>query len=506
MKDRIRISDLASYYLTVAQRNLKMHGQPKYIPMRIAFGRSIQVGAEPVFEEKNIEVLEKAKNVRGNEAPYLNAFEQGRGTVFQAILSQKYSRKIEGDEYVDLITKHVEHGLWLIANETEKIKGYDYLVMLASAQNLNPDKNPQKKSDLRVSDSPSVLSVRIGVDKKTKEPINYDINLADNPHFGIMGSSGSGKTYFLKHLLTQIRKNSDYETHFVIFDYKDGDIAKDEEFINNCQAEVINIKQKPLPLNIFAGVENDEKEQKARAERIVEIVKNVEANIGKVQEDNLYNAILTAYQENKPYPDFNSVRQALQEINSKPDSLTSVLRPLIEQNYFANADQFIYGSWTNKTLIIDIHEIERKDLVCFFVLNQIHNELKSLGVAPVDSETKARKIRTFVVLDEAHYFLSSPKRAKILQNMIRDVRSTGGAIILASQSPDDYDKAEFNFLELIEFPVVLKSTPQSPKFLEQKFSLDSNRAKEILKEVGKLERGEGFIRVKQKPVVVELCD
>lgn len=499
MKDRVKLSDAGSYYLNNVKRNLRMSGQDNYIPMRIAFGRSLQIGKEPVVDERDNEVLEKIKNTKAKEQPPLTTIEQNDGLLFRALLSQRYKRKIDGDEYVDLLAKHIEHGLFIINYDTEKLKGYDYLVAISSHISQPGDETPKHRVDIH----PSILSVNIGKNKDTQEPVVININTANNPHFAVMGGSGSGKTFFLKHLLKEIRKNSHEETNFIIFDYKDGDIATDNNFLNDCNAELIDIKKSPLPLNVFAGA-HTEKEQKERAERIVEIVKNVEASIGKVQENNLYNAILNAYLNNKPYPDFEAVRNELNQINLKPDSLTSVLRPLVDLNYFAKASDKIYGSWTNKTLVIDIHEIEKKELLCFFVLNQIHQELKKLGVAPQDPETKARQIRTFVVIDEAHYFLANPKRAKILENMIRDVRSAGGGIILASQSPDDYDKGYFNFLELIEFPIILKSTPSSHKFIEQKFSLKANKAKETLREIGLLDRGDAYINQNGKMILTQL--
>lgn len=500
MKDRVKLSDAGSYYLNNVKRNLKMSGQDNYIPMRIAFARSLQVAKEPDIEERNNEILEKIKNTKAKEQPPLTTVEQKDGLLFRALLSQRYKKKIDGDEYVDLLIRHIEHGLFIINYDTEKLKGYDYLVAISS-NNIQTNQEEIKPNQ---NIHPSILSVNIGKDKETQEAIILNINTANNPHFAVMGGSGSGKTYFLKHLLREIRKNSHEETNFIIFDYKDGDIAKDTSFIQDCNAELIDIKKTPLPLNVFAGA-NTEKEQRERAERIVEIVKNVEASIGKVQEDNLYNAIINAYNSIKPYPDFEAVRNELFNINPRPDSLTSVLRPLVELNYFAKTSEKIYGSWTNKTLIVDIHEIEKKELLCFFVLNQIHRELKRLGVSPQDPQTKARQIRTFVVIDEAHYFLANPKRAKILENMIRDVRSTGGGIILASQSPDDYDKGYFNFLELIEFPIILKSTPSSYKFIEQKFSLNPVKAKELLREIGTIEQGNAFLNLNNKVSLIDLC-
>jgi hypothetical protein len=497
MKDRIILSEQASGYLDIVKRRLLLSGQDDYIPLRIAFGRSLQTKAEPKYPD-NPDVSNKTSKRKSLQ---LTTFEQSQGILFKALVSQLYKRRVEGDQYVDLLTAHIEHGLWLIATETEKISGYDYIAMIANVLNVREGTGLVKEHAII---SPKVLQVKIGVDKINQQPVEYQINIAQNPHFAIIGGSGAGKTYFLKYLLKEIRQATNFKTNFIIFDYKDGDIAKDEPFLKATQAMVLNARNTPLPLNIFAGAQYDEKEQKSRAERIVEIVKNVEANIGKVQEENLYRAIVNAYQNHSPYPDFEAIRDELTEINSKPDSLTSVLRPLVEQNYFASKEKHIYDSWLNQTLVIDIHQIERKDLVCFFVLNQIYQELKNLGQAPVDSATKARQIRIVVVIDEAHYFLENPKRAKILARMIREVRSSGGAVILASQSPDDYDQADFDFLEQIEFPIILKSNPKSHKFLEQKFGVSSQKAKELLLEVSKLNRGEAYVLSNKKPVIVEL--
>lgn len=522
MRDRIILSEAGSYYQEVVKKRLRLSGQDDYIPMRIALGRSFQVKTEPLITSSIEGKSTKKKSV------LLTSFEQNQRLLFQALLSQRYKRKVEDDEYIDLLTQHIEHGLWIIANDTEKLQGYDYLVTVTSDKKLRPTFEDALSTFSPTDIHPSILSARIGKVKETQKDVVYSINTANNPHIAVMGAPGSGKTYFLKHLLKELRRNSKFETHFIIFDYKDGDIAKDKEFVQATKAEVIDLKKRPLPMNIFADVGKNTREQRARAERVVELVKNVEANIGKVQEDNLYNAIINAFNRlnlnfanealeevldgqnvqsssEVEFPDFRMIREELERINPRPDSLTSVLRPLVELNYFAERNQDIYKTWTNRTVVIDLHEIERKELVCFLVLNQIHKELKKLGPTQVDAITKARKTRIIIVIDEAHYFLANKKRSKVLAEMIRDVRSSGGAVVLASQSPDDYDKDEFDYLELIEFPIVLKSTPSSHHFLQQKFSLSSFEAKELLKKIGRLGKGEGYLIYKNEVKLVELC-
>ena len=504
MKDRIKLSKEATDDLFAVKQRLKLSGQDDYIVARIAFGRSLQVKDEPEVQRDNfIKTGDKKKEIK------FSTLEQKHGLLMRALITQKYNKKVSIEEYQDLLEKHIEHGLWLIRKETETLNGYDYLSSIAQViTGQSPTGN--KTISIQKALSTNIINAYIGKELHTQESIHFPINVRNNPHFAIIGGSGSGKTYFLKHLLTEIRRQSKFNTNFIIFDYKDGDIAKDESFVKETKAKVINVKKRPLPLNLFWDAVGDEREEKACAERIVNLIGDVE-NIGKVQEQKLYNEIVDAFETTRPFPDFNilynNYRAKLEDKNKDGDTITGILRPISDQRFFVSNKQHIYKNWTENTFIIDIHDIppKNRDLLCFLVLNYVHNELKKLGVAPVDKATNARHIRTVIVIDEAHYFLNQPKRAKILQNMIRDVRSSGGAIVLASQSPDDYDKAEFDFLEQMEFPVVLKSTPKSHKFLQQKFGVNKTEAKKLLSDLANLDRGQAFVFDDGNVKLVELC-
>ena len=64
--------------------------------------------------------------------------------------------------------------------------------------------------------------------------------------------------------------------------------------------------------------------------------------------------------------------------------------------------------------------------------------------------------------------------------------------MLLSQSPDDYDHTDFNFLEMLEFVYVLGSNPSSYKFLQQSFGLNATEAKRLMQDVTELGQGEAF--------------
>jgi DNA sulfur modification protein DndE len=77
----------------------------------------------------------------------------------------------------------------------------------------------------------------------------------------------------------------------------------------------------------------------------------------------------------------------------------------------------------------------------------------------------ARAMRTIIVINEAPRYLRDRKRRRILEKLIREIRSKGASVFLLSQSPDDYDQDEFDFTELVEFVLVPQSSAQASRFL-----------------------------------------
>lgn len=495
------------------QQRLNLEKRDRLWTLRIALARSLQTQAKPHTDEAF-----SNKEARDFEID-LHTLEQKDGLLFKALLQQYYHRDFDEDDYAEYVLWHLEHGLEVIDRETSNFSGYEYLVEIAKS-GLRASKDgfiaqaPDEKSQRMSEGFQDILALRIGVEKESGEPFFINFNKTDehnNNYLGIMGRPGSGKTYFGKYFLRELRKASKYKTHFIIFDYAKGDIADDLDFVQDTRAEVIPVHKQPIPINVFKTGTSSYQDRKFTAERLVEIVRNVEAHIGKKQENNLYEAIVDAYEDmmygDNPYPDFQLVRQKLEEINPNPDSLTSVFRPLTEHNLFAERTMPVWDSLVDKTVIFDLHKLPAlKDLCVFLVLNELYRQLMAMPDSQVDATSKAREMRTVIVLDEAHHFLKSKKRVGVLENLIREIRSKGASVMLLSQSPDDYDHTDFNFLELLEFVYVLGCNPSSHKFLQQTFGVSTDRAKQIMRDVTALKQGEAFGKDKGREVVkLGLC-
>ena len=59
-----------------------------------------------------------------------------------------------------------------------------------------------------------------------------------NSHLAIMGKPGTGKTQFILKVLADIRKQSNYQTNFVYFDYK-GDVVDNERFLEAAKVHTL---------------------------------------------------------------------------------------------------------------------------------------------------------------------------------------------------------------------------------------------------------------------------
>jgi len=340
-----------------------------------------------------------------------------------------------------------------------------------------------------------LLNLQIGWENDAA--IVVEFNRRTNSYLAVTGKPRSGKTQFVKDLLAQIRRQSDFAVNFIFFDYAKGDVADDADFIQATRAEVVRLPESSLPLNPFARVNvNSETAVKVAAQEFADLMESVEKRLGIVQKRRLNDAILGGFETmrgaaNSPFPDFEILRQEIDAQyfilnNWKPDTLTEIVRQLTDFKIFANNDNAeIWNSLTDRTVVIDLHGLTvLRDITAFLVLNALYRELMAMPDSNVADGV--REMRTIIVIDEAHHFLKDKKRNAILERLIREIRSKGASVFLMSQSPDDYDQGDFDFTELLEFIYLLQSNAGATKFLQNAFGVSAAEAKSLSAEVSNL--------------------
>lgn len=473
-----------------------------YVPIRIAIGRSLLSGdvikAED-YPDDNKRAIDTQQIFGGGGADY--------ASLFRALIVQRHGCSVGDDEFLPLLKAHVDHGFNLIRGDAETFRSsddwVDYLIELTES-GLEQRKREDAPNVEATAAFDGVLRLELGTDARSSEGVTVEFNRRTNNYLAVTGKPGSGKTQFVKDLLVQLRRNSDYKLNFVFFDYAKGDVAGDTKFIEAARAETIGLPHESLPVNPFSRVDVDSEMQvRLAAQEFSDTVRDIERGMGATQGQLLYDAITAAFADARnrtpPYPDFYRVRGELETLyrnaNRKPDTLSEVLRQLTDFQLFARADaKDVWGTISSRTVVVDLHELTvLRELTVCLILTALHRELMRMPDTIVTDG--ARAMRTVIVIDEAHHFLKDKKRSRVLQRLIREIRSKGASVFLLSQSPDDYATEEFDFAELLEFVFVLQSSASSAnKFLQSALGVSPQRARTLVAEINNLASGQGFTK------------
>jgi len=444
----------------------------------------------------------RSPDARGKEIRDRSLFGPDMVT-YKALVQQIHGRRFDEDEFVSrdssVVKNHVDHGCAILKSlfDSSNRNKTEFFRLLAA-----------ELSDIAPSIAP--LEVDVGVAEPSGKPVVLgfnDMHEHPNPHMAIMGKSGAGKTQVLLKILADIRSLSGGRTHFVLFDYK-GDISDNEEFVKASGAQVFRLPEDRLPINPFVLPDYDERTIAMAARAKSESFASAQTRLGVVQKGRLTDAIIEAYEHRRAaaerYPDLQEVLQIVETRyeaeKRKPDSLIEVLRDLARFDLFweHGNSQPILDSMITHTTIVDLSGLEMlRELVAYMVIEQLYREMNSLPDSAIAG--RYREIRTVLVIDEAHHYLG--QQNIFLQRVVREGRSKGVAVFLASQSPNDYVPRgdEFNYLEHIEFPLVFTSDAMSSRAAREILGCSQGVAGTLPTEVARLEPFEFLTRSAEEP-------
>jgi DNA helicase HerA-like ATPase len=282
-----------------------------------------------------------------------------------------------------------------------------------------------------------------------------------------MGGTGSGKSRLARNLIGQIRTQT--KVPCLIFDFK-GDLFDKADLLAHTAATVIHAPESPIPLDVLHITDVGQAAGAAVRFRdsFVRIPKN---RPGAVQADELRDAAKSAFQKYRPEKpvEITSIRDELVALyanrpqRSRGNVLTATFNELTESQFFdpkLSPSDFFRQSW-----IIDVHKAAESEqrLIVFLMLDALYAHFKALPDSAMDPQGH-RGLRLVLVVDEARRVLSYGQPSLI--SLVRESRSKGMSVFLISQSPDDYDTAEEDFLDQIGLTVCFKSNGTSPRVLK----------------------------------------
>jgi DNA sulfur modification protein DndE len=425
----------------------------RYLPARLALSRSLGVPTKPDFigEGENWGKIIKGDTLFGTGVSLM--------TWLSLIIQHDPFIDYDLKTLIGSVGAHWRRGLNLLDadwNQTgnDISKFVRRLVEHAELPLSGKFSIDDNRTSRNVRESSGLVSVPIGeisTDLSNGAPVEWILNGSGcSPHSAIMGGVGSGKTRTAVAILRSIRKLA--HLPIIAFDFK-GDLATDEagggyHLEELFDATVIEPPKSPVPLDVLALKGRDEIELSQAASRFRESFSRLKgAKLGDKQRDAVYEAAARALKLKVPcqLQDFqNELINVYAEREFKEDGAIAASREVCRFPLFVpdmKPEVFFQKSWIIK-LPPNVVE-ESRSIVVNLVLDALDQYLNSLPDTRIDADG-SRGMRIIAMVDEAHRVLGS--RLPSLSNLVRMSRSKGGAVMLISQSPDDFTGEDDDFL------------------------------------------------------------
>ncbi len=422
----------------------------RYLPARLAIARSLSVVAAPPGLTADDEE-DMSGSIRGQQL-------FGDGSDPAAWLALIVQRSGQSDltkkAFQNLVAVHWKRGASLLAQDWDEANGNlaAFVARLAelasfSGRSADADTTGDSHGDVTLDREVIIPLGEIAEDTQSGDKVTFPMNAAGgSPHMAIMGGAGSGKTRTAVHMLKELRKFG--EIPILVFDFK-GDLAG--PLAGTFGATVVSPPRMPVPLDVLHVSNTDDTSLREAAGRIRESIGRVKSSkLGGVQLDALREATLTVLRQGAKGQPANLailgrvLEAEYQQRNRKPDELTATLNELMQFELFKptmSPAEFFSRSWIIRLPQDGTPEVRR--LIINLMLDALDRWLNALPDAPMIDGRRA--LRHLTMLDEAHVILSTKLPA--LSNLVRMSRSKGGAIMLISQSPDDFEGDEDGYLD-----------------------------------------------------------
>lgn len=299
-------------------------------------------------------------------------------------------------------------------------------------------------------DQSPIREILLGTDEHRK-PVYFDpkrngANL-QNLNLMVTGSSGSGKTTFIKYVVTELRKQG---KNVFLIDFKN-DFADDDSFVQQASLNTISVKFDGLPFSplIPAPVLNNRDRNwyimpRDHITGIANVLCQTSSNMGPLQEELVQESIEEAfYSTNAPtsgkqgvneridYPEMSYVGEILK--GKKGQSARGAynrLKNILHSDLFPSGhEKNPFGKLMEQSPIVDLSQLGSEDdklVIARLIVLLFNSHMKASG--------HSSTTRQILVFDEAHRVLT----ADYCEWFARECRSFGFGLFLSSQYSDDF--------------------------------------------------------------------
>lgn len=323
--------------------------------------------------------------------------------------AERYERSVDEDNFMHHESDRQEH-------EAEQ------------SQQAPSDEAVHQGTGVRDSD---FLPPVLGWDPYSHEPVLWraaGVGGLSNGHVQIWGSSGAGKTQFVKMLLTQLANGSGAK--FGVADFKnDYGPTDSEDFPASVGASFLDLWGRPgAPYNPLALRSRDEV---AIDSQVIEFRDSIEQamaayqRVGQRQKQAIETALRASYAAAALESRWPTMLDLSQRIG---DDIAHILGDLTRYRIFDDGPPL--SAVVDQNVVFGLSRIpgngQTTVLAAAFLLAVISLEMQERPPAP-------NTIRYALVVDEAHRVA----QFRAIQLMLREGRSKGLAVILATQAPSD---------------------------------------------------------------------
>jgi DNA phosphorothioation-dependent restriction protein DptH len=320
-----------------------------------------------------------------------------------------------------------------------------------------------------------------------------------NRHILIFGASGTGKTYAIQGLLSELGKSGQ---NSLIIDYTNGFTPKQLEriVVQHLNPQQYIVRNKPIPINPFRKQSDyiDELEIEENPANVAQRVMGVFSevyNLGDQQRSALYNAIRVGVESQGDNFNLQSLLGRLRLVQeeggptaSSATSVISKIQPFIDLNPFGQEDneswEKIFSDFSSRCHIIQLATFSKKAsrLITEFALFDLYRYYRGRGL---------KNNPKVIVLDEIQnldHSLNSP-----LGQFLTEGRKFGISLILATQTLSNLDKDQKDRLFQASHKLFFKPADTEVKSFAQILeTATGSKTEEWMERLASLKRGECY--------------